>query len=654
MKKYFTYYLLGLCFTLCFFSTGLAATISVTTQTDSLSDDGFCSLREAVRNANDDIQVDNDNCTAGSGDDTLSIPAGTYQLTLGASGEDAAAEGDLDFDNNTTLSGAGASSTIIDASGLTADGNGNRDRVLHLTSSDSLTISGITITGGNVDGRGGAIYSASNSTLTISNSTISNNTVEDTGSGYGGAIASQGELFLTNVTISNNELNGTSVLGGAIYASDNCTISDSTISNNTATASSGGVQSAGIYFSSNNTLSITNSIISGNQANGATSSYGAGIYSRSNNTLTLTSSTISGNNANASSSTAAGAGMYSGAGDSLTITGSTFSSNTATSATSLAYAGALFMKGTSTNLTSANITNSTISGNSVTNDGTLDSAGGGIYVLYGDTLLLNQSTLYGNTAGDAGGGILFQNITTLQMKGTILAGNTATTGPDCYEVSSTSSELTSMGYNLLGDTTDCDYDSFTGDFHGNYSDTTGAIDALLEDLADNGGETFTHALESTSPALDAGSCTDINGSTISTDQRGQSRSDGLCDSGAFEYQTTPICGDSYKDGSEECDDGNTTDGDGCESTCIATITSPETGSEATPPSDSSGETGDGTGTDDGDDESVSGESDTGEKSAGGCTLSSSTQEHTYFSILVLMFPFLVFSFIKKKGLTEKV
>ncbi|MBI2339260.1 MAG: hypothetical protein HYU99_02675, partial [Deltaproteobacteria bacterium] len=58
-------------------SIGWAATITVTSgSTDELGTNSSCSLREAIINANNDAATYAD-CTAGSGDDTISIPAGT-------------------------------------------------------------------------------------------------------------------------------------------------------------------------------------------------------------------------------------------------------------------------------------------------------------------------------------------------------------------------------------------------------------------------------------------------------------------------------------------------------------------------------------------------------------------------------------------------
>jgi TolB protein len=63
----------------------------------------------------------------------------------------------------------------------------------------------------------------------------------------------------------------------------------------------------------------------------------------------------------------------------------------------------------------------------------------------------------------------------------------------------------------------------------------------LAPLADNGGPTLTHALNEKSPAIDAGSCTNSSGITITVDQRDAARPQGnSCDIGAYEspYSTT--------------------------------------------------------------------------------------------------------------------
>jgi len=112
--------------------------IIVTTLGDELLLEGDCSLREAIRAANQDAAVDA--CLAGSGADAIVLAPGTYTLGLVGTGEDGAAVGALDIQDNLTISGAGAASTII-------DGNG-RDLVFHTLGAISVTISSVTIRNG--------------------------------------------------------------------------------------------------------------------------------------------------------------------------------------------------------------------------------------------------------------------------------------------------------------------------------------------------------------------------------------------------------------------------------------------------------------------------------------------------------------------------
>src|SRR5690349_15680223 len=88
-----------------------ATTITVTTTADELTNNGNCSLREAIQAANRDVRVDA--CPAGSGADTITVPAGTYALTLGGRLDDAGLTGDLDISGNLTINGAGASRTVL-------------------------------------------------------------------------------------------------------------------------------------------------------------------------------------------------------------------------------------------------------------------------------------------------------------------------------------------------------------------------------------------------------------------------------------------------------------------------------------------------------------------------------------------------------------
>jgi CSLREA domain-containing protein len=160
------------------------------------------------------------------------------------------------------------------------------------------------------------------------------------------------------------------------------------------------------------------------------------------------------------------------------------------------------------NVATVNATNVTISGNE----------GGGIHNA-GDVQLV-----FGTVAGNAVYGIA--SVQPFVVRNTILADNALETGGvDC------TGALTSEGYNVIGSTAGC---TIGGDPTGNLPD----VDPLLGPLADHGGGTLIHALLPSSPAIDAGTCTDMDGAPIKVDQRGISRPNGeTCDIGAYEAWT---------------------------------------------------------------------------------------------------------------------
>jgi len=101
-------------------------TLSDTTDTnlgDGQATDGSgnASLRSAIQETN-----------FLAGDDTIILPAGTYNLTRAGIGEDAASTGDLDITDDLTIVGSGRDVTIIDANDI--------DRVFDLRDGATLTV----------------------------------------------------------------------------------------------------------------------------------------------------------------------------------------------------------------------------------------------------------------------------------------------------------------------------------------------------------------------------------------------------------------------------------------------------------------------------------------------------------------------------------
>jgi hypothetical protein len=191
---------------------GALTTITVGNSNDS----GAGSLRQAF------IDSSSGGTDAGS-DVEIAIPAsvGTITLTTGELHYDGGTGGG----HNLTLNGGG--NTIQQTAG----------RVINSTTTGSITVEGLTITGGNVGGPLGGGISAAGA-VSVVDSTITGNTVGV----EGGGIGTTGSVTLTNSTVAGNHSGDP---GGGIQASS-ATIVNSTITNNTSAVSGGGVSATSV------------------------------------------------------------------------------------------------------------------------------------------------------------------------------------------------------------------------------------------------------------------------------------------------------------------------------------------------------------------------------------------------------------------------
>ena len=178
------------------------------------------------------------------------------------------------------------------------------------------------------------------------------------------------------------------------------------------------------------------------------------------------------------------------------------------------------------------VVNSTISGNSTEVSGGGVYSNGGMVYLYSSTVVANVADADGDGLGSGGGVAEDSGSALYDIKNTLLGNNVDSGGeaPDCY------GDPRSSGYNLIEHTFGC---SIWGYMAGNIY----YQDPVLNVLQDNGGNTLTHGLIASSPALDAGSpgrCTDLVGNPLLVDQRGSSRArTQRCDIGAFEGTVLP-------------------------------------------------------------------------------------------------------------------
>ena len=277
--------------------------------------------------------------------DVISLPAGTYTLANGVADETAAlitdpanpstvvitadaTIGDLDITESVTIAGAGSATTTIDGAGL--------ERIFHVnaeTGTIDVAISGVKLTQGHTTGinlgvgpasgsgmeptaywlrrAGGAIAVGPAASVVLVDPNVTGDanaagrggsqkpTEPDEGGatftlrlddvvvdgnhadGDGGGIYTAAAMAADRVVVSNND---SLTNGGGIYNEGNTTITNSTVTENSA---EGG---GGIFMTGSNTVNIRGTTLSFNRAVG-----GGAISGRAGMTLNLVNSTLSGN-----------------------------------------------------------------------------------------------------------------------------------------------------------------------------------------------------------------------------------------------------------------------------------------------------------------------------------------------------------------------
>jgi len=164
------------------------------------------------------------------------------------------------------INGPGATNMVV-------DGN-HASRVFHIGPGTTVTIAGLTIANARAFGvfpanEGGGIYNE-RASLTVSNCTLSGNSAD----AAGGIFNDHGSLAIANSTLSSNSAVAGS--GGGIWnTGGTLTVSNSTLSGNSAVTGGGAIYNDG-SFGGSGSLQIANSTVSGSSAG---NSRGGSIFS---------------------------------------------------------------------------------------------------------------------------------------------------------------------------------------------------------------------------------------------------------------------------------------------------------------------------------------------------------------------------------------
>ncbi len=498
----------------------------------------------------------------------------TIAFSAGLTGTITLSGHELVMNTNLAINGPGAENLTISG--------GNASRVFYIAPARTVTISGLTLTGGNgfgndatgidpggigYDETGGGILN-DRGTLTLNACTISNNVPKPSATLTGGGIYNRARdanarLTMNNCTVTGNTANsgypggGGGIFNYAFSGTATLEVNDSLISSNTARGGSyggGGITNFGLGSPAN--ASISRCTVSGNTSDGFNG--GGGIYSTgesggASSSMSITSSVITGNSLTGNSR-AGGAGVLNGSGggptDTMTLRNCTVSGNTSNKE-----GGGISNYGW---LSTARLTlsNCTVHGN------TAATSGAGIFN-HADqgtgTLKVDNSTIAGNSAAQRGGGIYnhdetnYDSYTAVTVTNSTISGNSAPTGgagianvkpQGGVSTATVTLNNTILALHPVGANYGTAYGTgISGGF--NLSDDftctaflTAASDknetaaGLQEDgggnplLQDNGGSTQTIALLPGSVAIDAGKAANDPlppGQPVSVDQRSYSR-----------------------------------------------------------------------------------------------------------------------------------
>ena len=477
-----------------------AATISVAPSAVDQTTNGNCSMYEAAEAASTDAAVDN--CTAGSGSDTINLPDGTYVLdsnfafTLTDGVLNGTSTGGTIIDANGSGIGVGSGSVTVTIQNLTI---ADAYRALDISGQDAdITMDNVVIDGGK---NGPYIQSGQNTIFTMTNSIIRNLSSADSGD-FAMRLSDMAAVNLDGVVVYGNTY--TAEVGTGIVEVRGVDISaqDVQVYDNQASGGS-------IFTMAGRTVLAIDIVVRDNNAGGdsgagfAVSSYDNGAFSANVSRVAVVRNQVSG-------------GLVAGIFCDTNSTSCLAVMYNVTIANNTSLYPALFINNRDEHPTLGTLENITVANNVRTG-----SIGGPAFP--GALLVLSQ---------DAGQ-------PTMTVQNVLLAHNLdEATERNCVPAGNPFYNLVSLGNNISSDATCASMFNQSSDLNN--------TDPLIDDLTEDNG-TWVLPLLPGSPAINTGGTVGVE-----VDQRGISRPQGSAyDIGAYE-----VLGDSTPDPDTGSGSGN--------------------------------------------------------------------------------------------------
>jgi hypothetical protein len=374
---------------------------------------------------------------------------------------------------------------------------------------NNLTLQGPNVLGLEIDANDSdrALWHLGNGTLTVNDLTIDHGhkylSDGDLGNPGGACVFSLGSVVLNNTwtkycSAASNDVD-TAVHGGAVYAQLGVSVSDSLVTDSSATSNAFEARGGGIYTPGS--LFLIHSTVSRNSSAGTVAT-GGGVAVGSlraggapGGAASIKYSTLSGNH-----------GGYFGGG--AYLTGNAIVGHSTISGNSSCRGGGVYFVHGANATADASLYSSTVSGNAAS-----CRRGAGGVAIFGEDARFEDSTIAFNTAASNndtkyGAGVRVFTADTLELQNTIIAGNMTDrgSGPEHDDIGGDPGASLTGANNLI----------FYPSSLVAPSGTLLLLDPMLRGLAANGGSTATHLPNFGSPVIDAGN----NASGATVDQRG--------------------------------------------------------------------------------------------------------------------------------------